>query len=114
VSASTTALNAVPKRLIARLEATIGAPTARDRVRQFYDAGVAFGVLGAAGALVGALWAWARAWLAVWHEAEAHARTTQSTVAHVVKRAFEAGAKAVPKVHGSSGGIQPLVRGRIC
>lgn len=109
LSASTTALNALPKEVMGRIEAL--GHSARDKVKRFYDAGVAFGMLGTGIALAGAVWAWMRAWWGVWHEAEAHARThatTASEIAHVIKRSLTAGTE-VPQVHASQGGLQPLV-----
>jgi hypothetical protein len=109
ISATTTTLNPLPKRIVTRIEKFGYA--ARDKAKRFYDAGVVLGAVGSGVAVTGALWAWARAWLAVWHEAEAHARTQSTTVSHVLKRALTEQPKmAVPVPHSSSGGIQPLVR----
>lgn len=106
VSASTTALNPLPKRLVSKVEA-FGA-AARDRVKRFYDIGVAFGIFGVALGVLAAVWALVRVWMGVWHEAEAHARIQDvpSKVLKVVKRALD---QPVPQVHSSSGGLQPLV-----
>lgn len=102
LSTSTAALNALPKRAIARLT-----QRGRGATRRFYDAGVLAGGLGGAGALIGALWALARAWIAVWDEAEAHARQGASiTVSRVLKRAIAA---RPPEVHTSNPGLVPLV-----
>lgn len=102
LSTSTAALNALPKRAITRLT-----PRGRSASRRFYDAGVVAGGLGGAGALIGALWALARAWIAVWDEAEAHARQGNSvSVSHVLRRALSTPPK---EVHTANPGLVPLV-----
>lgn len=109
LQASTTALNALPKRIASSL-----GPNARSLARRFYDAGIVFGVAGTLGGVAGAVWAWARVWLAVWDEAEAHAHVVVPAggvpVPKVLRRAVTAIAQVqVPAVHSANAGLQPLV-----
>lgn len=103
LSTSTAALNTLPKRAVGRLT-----PRGRGGARQFYDAGVVAGGVGGAAAVMGAVWALARAWLAVWDEAEAHARQGES-VSHVLKRSLASTPPTPPQVHTANPGLMPLV-----
>jgi hypothetical protein len=101
VSTATGALNGLPKRVVARLSLKGRAGT-----RRFYDAGVAAGCIGGAGALLGALWALARAWGAVWEEAEAHAAQPN---ARLLRRSLDTGPR---EIHTANPGLVPLVSWR--
>jgi S2P endopeptidase len=79
---------------------------------------VIVGLLGAAGAIVGALWACANAWWSVWEEAEVHSRSLDKRIAaavvNVVKRGLESALpQASPTGLAGSAGLQPLVSLRI-
>lgn len=97
VSATTTSLNGLPKRIISRL-----LPRQRAAALRFYDTGAAVGCAGGVVALGGAVWALTAAWLAVWAEAEAHARVTVKP-GKILRRTVE-------HVQEVDGGLQPLVR----
>lgn len=104
VSATTVALNRLPKRIVNRLPFR-----ARSAIVKVFDVGVIVGVLGSAFAFAVALWSAKHVWTAVWLEAEAHARAEDPTVSKVIRRAIVP--DTAPQVHASdaAGGLLPLV-----
>ncbi|KLT40459.1 hypothetical protein CC85DRAFT_287432 [Cutaneotrichosporon oleaginosum] len=104
VSTSTGALNGLPKRAVGCLSMR-----GKANARRFYDAGVAAGCVGCAGALLGALWALTRAWGAVWEEAEAHA--AHSSASRLLRRALPPPQPGPREIHSSNPGLVPLIPG---
>lgn len=109
VSVYTSALNALPRLLLAKLGARGAAG-----LKRLYDVGSVVGLLGSAAGTAGAIWAAGRVWMTVWDEVKVHAGQVQignDVGVKLLKRALEA-ARADDGSLGASttgGGLQPLV-----
>lgn len=103
VSATTVALNRLPKKIVHRLP-----QRTRSAAVRLFDVGVVAGVLGSVFAFGVAVWSAKQVWSAVWLEAEAHARAEDTSVSRIVRRAIVP--DTPPSVHtADSGGLLPLV-----
>jgi hypothetical protein len=130
LSASTTALNSLPKSILDKRPGSL-----KPLLKLLYDAGSALGLMGGGAAILGTIWGLKEVWKAVWDEAKIHATAMvvaeaeeaaaaargagAGVVKAVMKRAVVGGAGGVgsfgtsSSVSPGSGGLQPLVSQRV-